>query len=241
MPKTAADVQRYTLRRRDLIEKNWTCDIQECIPRHVRPQESGNKGSKVKIGVNAPEASWSQWSYKFLVELESLSAMTIDKLVFAQELMTLEVEQRQQDLTSQQREIAEILIGDLSRINQDLKERATKGGESDDVDAEDDSDEDGEDESDADNIEEVHSVEQKETKFRSEPMDVEMVTDGFPQTEVSIMEAPTRKSKSSLKTKGQIASLRADAMRLKQEAARRLAEAYELEAKLLKAEAKDIE
>ena len=79
--------------------------------------------SKVKIGVAASETPWWLWSMCLLYQLKRLSEMTVRKLVLAQELMTLEVGKRQKDYTTNRREVAEIIKGDLKRIVNGLRER----------------------------------------------------------------------------------------------------------------------
>lgn len=69
-----------------------------------------------------------------MYKLENLAAMTSGRLAFAQVLMQADVSQRQQDFTNRSRESAELLLSDLVRIIEELKQR-TKGGY--DVDGED--------------------------------------------------------------------------------------------------------
>lgn len=59
--------------------------------------------------------------------------MTVDKLAYAQELMTLDVRQRHQDWTSRDKDKAELLRSDLGRVNKDLRERALEDYNADDV------------------------------------------------------------------------------------------------------------
>lgn len=67
-----------------------------------------------------------------LTELERLSAATRGKLQLAQELMSLEVKQRQQDYNSHLRQAAEILKSDLERINRDLTSNSAENLQDDD-------------------------------------------------------------------------------------------------------------
>ena len=235
------DPERQKSRKCQLIETHWRCNIQASIPAHIKPRAGVYKSSKAKVGTNAPAAPPSEWSLEILTELERLASMTVGKLVLAQELMTLEVQQRQQDWTNSQKDVAEILRSDLKKINTDLTERALQNGNADDFD-DDDDDKSDEDEVlgvDGDTKQEA-DVEPMNVKIKHEhsDADVDMVTDDQVETKPVITEDIDSRSKSNLKTRAKIATLRADAMRLKQEAARREAEAYELEAKMLREEAK---
>lgn len=80
------------MRKAQLIESHWRCAIQESIPAPIRPRAGVGTRTKAKIGTNIPEAASSAWSLELLSELETLASRTRGKLVFAQELMTLEVQ-----------------------------------------------------------------------------------------------------------------------------------------------------
>lgn len=109
---------------------------------------------------------------------------------------------------------------------------------------------DDEDESDADEklgtekdtpLNVTADVAMQEAKIKDEAPDddAEILTSAPTQKKPRLSNGSALNANAGLKTKAQIASLRADAMRLRQEAARREAEAYELEARMLRAEAKE--
>ena len=96
------------LRKGQSIEQNWQCDVQNTVPAEIRPRAS--RRAKVLVGSVVPEAQWHDWSLRMLIELERLSSITIGKLIFAQELMLLEVSQRQQNLNARNQNVVEILV-----------------------------------------------------------------------------------------------------------------------------------
>ena len=265
-PLTFADInpkdQRTKIRKRHAIQTNWRCDIEDAIPTALKPRISTVRGAKEKLGSSAPAAPWWQWSVEVLTKLDALSAMTAGKLVFAQELMALEVRRMQQDWTIAGREAVELLRSDVERFVKDLRERNSKrefeveevddadeagGAESDDGE---DEDEDGMKE---DGDHDANAISERTTaKAKAEPTDTDAdmavddekisTTNGTASTfnrTATPMLKPTR-GKHHLRAKAQIASLRGDAMRLRQEAAKKEAEAFELEAKMLRAEAKEL-
>jgi hypothetical protein len=237
-----------------------------------------------------PEARWHDWSLELLTQLEKLSSMTIGKVTFAQELMLLEVRQRQQSTSAKFKNVAEVLLGDLERLNRDLAQNPLQTTASDDlgdVDEDEDEEDDEEEEEDQERAEDGQDEnvsqlgdsrsqlaatengrnqqldveigsDQQEIKTEANETDISMnLTDegmvAIPRSEsvrsngVSKSSsraktvAQTAKLKKDLKDKAKIANLFAEAMRLKQEAAKREAEAYELQAKMLTADAKQLE
>ena len=56
-----------------------------------------------------------------LRSLEELSTMMAGRLTVARELMILEVQKRQEDGKNPQRKVAEILLGDLQRVVDNVK------------------------------------------------------------------------------------------------------------------------
>lgn len=104
------------------IEANWRCDIQDCLPPAIRPRCEVKKGSKARVGdVGVAEEVWWNWSVELLKILEELSALTLGQLDFAQQLLALEVEQRQRNPKSVQRKILELVLGDGQRVVDDLR------------------------------------------------------------------------------------------------------------------------
>ncbi|TIA24706.1 hypothetical protein D6C80_00024, partial [Aureobasidium pullulans] len=108
--------------RRRRIEKNWGCDVQDAIPMRIRPRVELKKGAKIRIGdISGTEEIWWNWSVEVLRSLEELSTMMAGRLTAARELMTLEVQKRQEDGKNPQRKVAEILLGDLQRVVDNVK------------------------------------------------------------------------------------------------------------------------
>ncbi|KEQ80124.1 hypothetical protein M438DRAFT_349150 [Aureobasidium pullulans EXF-150] len=108
--------------RRRRIEKNWGCELQDAIPMRIRPRVELKKGAKIRIGdINGDEEIWWNWSVEVLRSLEELSTMMAGRLTVARELMTLEVQKRQEDGKNPQRKVAEILLGDLQRVVDNVK------------------------------------------------------------------------------------------------------------------------
>lgn len=170
--------------------------------------------------------------------------------------MVLEVQQRQQDLNNRHHSVAEILRGDLQRINKDMAETYSSNLDADeesdgDMESDDEGDEEaGEIENEHDRPdEEFEQHEQEEIEAGNNRADLTQDNSaGGNERAVSKVNSElsrTRKDTSSgmdlskpvpygvRKKQAKILRLRADAMRLKQEAAKRLAEAYELEARIL--------
>lgn len=92
-----ASDQRQKLRRRREIETTWQCDIRECIPAEIRPRQNfGGRGTnKAKIGEQVEAKEWWQWGMDFMTKVGKIAFMTAGKLSFSQDLMTLEVQDRQ--------------------------------------------------------------------------------------------------------------------------------------------------
>ncbi|TIA59703.1 hypothetical protein D6C77_04654 [Aureobasidium pullulans] len=108
--------------RRRRIEKNWGCELQDAIPMRIRPRVELKKGAKIRIGdINGDEEIWWNWSVEVLRSLEELSTMMAGRLTVARELMILEVQKRQEDGKNPQRKVAEILLGDLQRVVDNVK------------------------------------------------------------------------------------------------------------------------
>ncbi|TIA61115.1 hypothetical protein D6C83_03142, partial [Aureobasidium pullulans] len=108
--------------RRRRIEKNWGCELQDAIPMRIRPRIELKKGAKIRIGdISGNEEIWWNWSVEVLRSLEELSTMMAGRLTVARELMILEVQKRQEDGKNPQRKVAEILLGDLQRVVDNVK------------------------------------------------------------------------------------------------------------------------
>ena len=115
--------QRDKERKAHLVELNWGCRVQDSVPADIRPHgDSTKRKATLSDGISLPELPWQRWSSDLLNQLQKLSSMTKGKLAFAQELMTLEVRQRQEDMMNPRKTFAEVLRSDLERINKDLKD-----------------------------------------------------------------------------------------------------------------------
>lgn len=124
--------------RRTRIEANWGCEVQDCIPQKIRPRVELKKGAKIRIGdLGSLEEIWWNWSVELLRGLEELSTMMAGKLEIAQELMIHEVQRRQVDSKNPQRRVAELLLGDIQRLVDNIKrhqaDEAAKGNHQQDV------------------------------------------------------------------------------------------------------------
>jgi hypothetical protein len=108
--------------RKTRIEANWGCGIQECVPMKIRPRVELKKGAKIRVGdIAGNEEIWWNWSVELLRGLEELSTMMAGKLNVAQELMIHEVQKRQTDDKNPQRRVAELLLGDMQRLVDNVK------------------------------------------------------------------------------------------------------------------------
>jgi hypothetical protein len=108
--------------RKTRIEANWGCSVQECIPMKIRPRVELKKGAKIRVGdLAGSEEIWWNWSVELLRGLEELSTMTAGKPNVAQELMIHEVHRRQTDGRNPQRRVAELLLGDIQRVVDNVK------------------------------------------------------------------------------------------------------------------------
>ncbi|KAI4835334.1 hypothetical protein E4T44_08639 [Aureobasidium sp. EXF-8845] len=108
--------------RKTRIETNWGCDVQECVPMKIRPRVELKKGAKIRVGdIAGSEEIWWNWSVELLRGLEELSTMMAGKLNVAQELMIHEVQKRQTDGKNPQRRVAELLLGDMQRLVDNVK------------------------------------------------------------------------------------------------------------------------
>lgn len=117
--------QTTKLNRKTRIETNWGISIQECLPINIRPRVELKKGAKARVGdIGVAEEVWWNWSVELLRGLEELSTSTASKLGFAQELLTLEVSQRQQNPKHPQRKLAELLLGDVQRVVEGMRRNA---------------------------------------------------------------------------------------------------------------------
>lgn len=117
--------QTTKLNRKTRIETNWGISIQECLPINIRPRVELKKGAKARVGdIGVAEEVWWNWSVELLRGLEELSTSTASKLGFAQELLTLEVSQRQQNPKHPQRKLAELLLGDVQRVCEGMRRNA---------------------------------------------------------------------------------------------------------------------
>ncbi|GAB7356345.1 hypothetical protein MBLNU459_g7135t1 [Dothideomycetes sp. NU459] len=114
--------QTTKLNRKARIETNWGVLIQDCLPINIRPRVELKKGAKARVGdIGVAEEVWWNWSVELLRGLEELSTSTASKLGFAQELLTLEVSQRQQNPKHPQRKLAELLLGDVQRVCEGMR------------------------------------------------------------------------------------------------------------------------
>ena len=181
-----------------------------------------------------------------LYKFEALSSMMVGKLVSVHELMLVEVQQRQKDWTSNHKDVAELLLSDLERIVKAVRERnANECDDAEDLQSQDETDEqDEKDDAEVDgegNADGYGSRLTKRVRIKHEPAnddDITMQADVMEQNNHAVTGGGMPAWNSGLEKKAQIASLRADAMRLKQAVAGRMAEAYELEADVLREEAK---
>ncbi|CZT15369.1 uncharacterized protein RCC_01232 [Ramularia collo-cygni] len=109
--------QKSKLKRRREIESRWNCDIRDCMPLEIRPRVAamGRGAAKAKIRENVPVKPWWQCSVRFLTKLGKIAEMTVDDLDYAQDLMTLEVEERQRRMGASS-SVAEIVLQDLDCI-----------------------------------------------------------------------------------------------------------------------------
>lgn len=104
----------------------------------IRPRVELKKGAKIRIGdLDSSEEIWWNWSVELLRGLEELSTMMAGKLEIAQELMIHEVQKRQVDPKNPQRRVAELLLGDVQRLVDNVKrhqaDEAAKGNHQQDV------------------------------------------------------------------------------------------------------------
>ena len=203
--------------------------MAEVVPVSIRPRETTGSGSKFKapVGSSTSDLHWHRWSYQVIHQLEKLSYRTTGKLTFAQELMILEVRQRQQDGKNPMRAVAEILLQDLQRIVRELAETSTNLGKDDFSDRSEASDD--KDEDDVDQVENGNNRsdsvtlidDQQEVKTEDESINLNngIAGEGSGTTIVKIEDssAKTRNKKLSShrvpKSKAKILLLRADAMR----------------------------
>jgi hypothetical protein len=145
---THSEHKHHKERKGHLVELDWGCRVQESTPADIRPRGGSiRRKATVSDGRPLPELPWQDWSLDLLTQLEKLSSVTKGKLAFAQELMILEVRQRQDDAMNKMKSSAEILRSDLERINKDLREqKSVEPVEDDDISGEDE----GEDENEQD-------------------------------------------------------------------------------------------
>ena len=159
----------------------------------------------------------------------------------------MEVQQRQRDYTSCHKDVAELLVSDLTKLVTDLRTMKSTAGDEDDVE---DSGEDefqrranveGNPQARSGDIasEMAVSTTRGDSYVKKEIADEDEDEDAGNYTSTS--QQLCTPNKETLKTQAKIASLRAAAMRLRQEAAKREADAYQLEADLLQAEAREIQ
>jgi hypothetical protein len=88
----------------------------------IRPRVELKKGAKIRVGdLAGSEEIWWNWSVELLRGLEELSTMTAGKPNVAQELMIHEVHRRQTDGRNPQRRVAELLLGDIQRVVDNVK------------------------------------------------------------------------------------------------------------------------
>lgn len=215
----SASEQKKKLAKRRQIERNWQCGLQDCLPPEIRPRQLESPRRKAMLGELVPEAFWWMWSVKLLACLHQLSALTVGKLTFAQELLSLEVQQRQCSTTHSRRHVAELLTLDVRRVVLDLQE-SSKAVTNSDIEGMDSNDED----EDASEDEETLPTVRYESSEKAIPEDS--------NTHATTDSHAAQTSRRERKKHAAIAMLRAKAMRMRQEAARLEAEAYEREAKM---------
>ncbi|KAK6005511.1 hypothetical protein QM012_007153 [Aureobasidium pullulans] len=171
--------------RRTRIEANWGCEVQDCIPKKIRPRVELKKGAKMRVGdIGSLEEIWWNWSVELLRGLEELSTMMAGKLEIAQELMIHEVQKRQVDSKNPQRRVAELLLGDIQRLVDNVKrhqaDEAAKGNQEQDVNMK---------TLEEDDFEPGPSIEGPEGKAQAQPP--EYTEDGFsPDNMISPTPAP---------------------------------------------------
>lgn len=108
--------------RKTRIEANWGCSVQDCIPMKIRPRVELKKGAKIRVGdIAGMEEIWWNWSVELLRGLEELSTLMAGKPEVAEALMIHEVRKRQSDGRNPQRKVAELLLGDIQRIVENVK------------------------------------------------------------------------------------------------------------------------
>lgn len=110
------------INRKTRIEANWGCSVQDCIPMKIRPRVELKKGAKIRVGdIAGMEEIWWNWSVELLRGLEELSTLMAGKPEVAEALMLHEVSKRQSDGRNPQRKVAELLLGDIQRIVDNVK------------------------------------------------------------------------------------------------------------------------
>ncbi|KAK4611971.1 hypothetical protein CLAFUW4_13383 [Fulvia fulva] len=224
--------QSQKLRKRQVIETNWNAYIEDCVSEEIKPKQSAYRGHKAKIGDGAPAIPWWQWSMKFLIALDRLSGLTRRKLSFARELKLLEVPKRHKDMTNKARQWSELLAQDVDLIVAGLLKRFEQGP------AEASEDGESEDELARDKEEEWPYVKrevQDEVSFaKTESLkeSVQLKREITHDADEDVGSSPRKKAKQN-HTPAKVATLRARAMRHKEQARRLEAEAFELEAKHL--------
>ncbi|GAM89287.1 hypothetical protein ANO11243_073240 [Dothideomycetidae sp. 11243] len=106
------------------IEQNWQTKIEICLPAPIRPRVEVKKGAKARVGdEGVREEKWWNWSVELLKAIEELSSMTEGDHVYAQQLLEIEVEQRQNNPKSSQRKILELLLGDAQKVVDEQRKR----------------------------------------------------------------------------------------------------------------------
>jgi len=121
--------QQIKQTKRLCIEKNWDCAIEECLPEAIRPRIELKRGAKARVGEDVGAEAWWNWSVELLKALEELSSMTVNELSYAQELLSIEVQHRQQNPKSAQRKIMEVLLGDAQRVVEEQRKRVANAYE----------------------------------------------------------------------------------------------------------------
>ncbi|KAK8222064.1 hypothetical protein M8818_000232 [Zalaria obscura] len=113
--------QTAKMNKKAKIEANWNQPLIDCIPAHIRPRIDRKRGAKVQLGQPGVEEAWWNWSVELLRAIEELSGLTANKLEFAQEILTLEVQQRQNNPCHPQRRVAELVRNDVQLILDGLR------------------------------------------------------------------------------------------------------------------------
>ncbi|KAF4548338.1 Hypothetical protein D9617_29g007150 [Elsinoe fawcettii] len=110
------------------IEANWHTPIEHCLPARIVPRVEVKKGAKARVDdAEAEPEIWWNWSVELLKAIEELSIMTEGDVGYAKNLLTIEVEGRQQNPRSSQRKVLEVLLGDVQKVVDEQRKRLAAG------------------------------------------------------------------------------------------------------------------